>query len=333
MGTMRVSRLLAHDVDLLACVTDPEQRRFAREAVVVKELDLASGERLDLVTVAPQASLGLLVLSGFLAREISITTRISAELVGPEDFVSPEYLEPPGSLFEHGLSWVALGPTRLALLGDDFREQVRAWPEILCALVERARRAGDRASLGRAIGRFATVEARLLMLLWHWASSWSVVTPEGVRLAVPLSHERLARLIGASRPTVTTAIGRLRQAGYLGQCRDGHWLLLEPHESRWLEREKLPILDMTRLRDLRTVNGRAELDVARKLANSKRPELYARLAEQRELLRVAADRHNAELIRLRDSSDQLRTTTRLSRLARRERTCEDDHIDAVQRTV
>jgi CRP/FNR family transcriptional regulator, cyclic AMP receptor protein len=321
---MSAARLLTQDAELLAGVSEPGRRRAARETVVVEELRLGLGDQLDAASIARQASLGALVVSGFLAREITIAGRVSADLAGPDDLLCPTYLEPPDDLFAYTVSWVALGPTRLALLDDAFSVRVRPWPEILCVLVERARRLGDRAALGRAIARSATVEVRLLMSLWHWASSWSSVTAGGVRLAVPLSHERLARLIGASRPTVTTAVGRLRRAGYLNQSRDGRWLLLEAHSGTLELGEEGAAPGVARMREPPSLDGRARVRSPWDLRSANRPDLYARLAEQRELLRLTADHHAAQLTRLRERSSKLRAAAELSELARQARAWPDE---------
>ncbi len=323
---MAGTRLLAHDADLLAEVTDPARRRAAIEAVVVDELSLGSGDQLDVSSLTQRGSLGALVVSGFLCREITITGRVSADLAGPEDLLSTTHLEPSGGLFSYAVASTALGPTRLALLDHAFCERVGPWPEVMCALVERARRPGDRAALGRAIARSSTVEVRLLMSLWHWASSWSSVGSDGVRLAVPLSHERLARLIGAARPTVTTAIGRLRQAGYLDQRRNGRWLLLSPQHGALAPGEKNP-LDTAQFRAPPSLNGRAHVRSPWDLRSTKRGDVYTRLAEQRELLRVAADRHVAQLVALRERSNNLRATAELSELARQARDWPDESRD------
>jgi biotin operon repressor len=190
--------------------------------------------------------------------------------------------------------------------------------------LERARRPGDRAALGRAIARSSTVEVRLLMSFWHWASSWASVTAEGVRLDVPLSHERLARLIDASRPTITTAIGRLRKAGYLQQRRNGRWLLVNPANGPPNSADGGPALETARLHVPPKLTGRARIRSPWELSDARRPDLYARIAEQRELLRVAADRHAAELVRLRDRSERLRATAELSELARQAREWPDE---------
>ncbi len=329
---MAGTRLLAHDGDLLAEVTDPVRRRAAIETVIVDELNLGPGDQLDVSLLTPRGSLGALVASGFLCREITIAGRISADLAGPEDLLSPTHLEPSGGLFSYTVSSTALGPTRLALLDHAFCEGVLPWPEVMCALVERARRPGDRAALGRAIARAPTVEVRLLMSLWHWASSWSSVGSDGVRLTVPLSHERLARLIGAARPTVTTAIGRLRQAGYLDQRRNGQWLLLDPQNAS-LAPGQSAALDMAQFRAPPSLNDRAHVRSPWDLRTRKRGDVYARLAEQRELLRAAADRHVEQLVALRERSNRLRETAELSELARQARDWPDESRDDERHAV
>ena len=159
----------------------------------------------------------MLILSGFVVRGISISDRVSAELTGPEDLLHASHMVPVAELLAFSVRWSALVSTRLAVLDEEFSGRVSRWPEIVYALFERARRPGDRGAFGRVISRLPTVDARLLTSLCHWASSWSTVTSEGVRLSVRLSHERLTRLVGARRPTVTAAVGRLRDGGYLEQ--------------------------------------------------------------------------------------------------------------------
>jgi DNA-binding transcriptional ArsR family regulator len=293
------------------------------ETVLVDELSLDTGDELDVGTLTKWAGPGTLLLSGYLVREIKVADRVSADLAGPGDLLCPAHWEPSDGLFSYTVSWNALGRTRLAMLDEEVCQSIAPWPEIIYALVERARRPGDRAALGRAIGRSSTVEVRLLMSLWHWASSWSSVTAEGVRLEVPLSHERLARLIGASRPTITTAVGRLREAGYLRQRRNGQWLLVNPASGPNSTNER-PVVETGRLQVPPNLAGRARIRSPWELSEARRPDLYARIAEQRELLRVAADRHAAELVRLRDRSERLRATAELSELARQAREWPDE---------
>ena len=56
--------------------------------------------------------------------------------------------------------------------------------------------------------------------MWHLAGRWGHVEPGGIRLALPLTHRLLGRLVGAERPSVSHALTRLSQAG-LVTSRDG----------------------------------------------------------------------------------------------------------------
>ena len=67
---------------------------------------------------------------------------------------------------------------------------------------------------------------RVLLLLWHLADRWGRVRPDDVYLDLPLTHDLIARMVGAHRTTVTLAIGRLREEGRLERTDRGAWLLL-----------------------------------------------------------------------------------------------------------
>ena len=117
-------------------------------------------------------------------------------------------------------TWHALVPARLALLDDAFAERVKPWPQISHALLARAcARAAD-LDVQRAITSQPRLEVRLTLLLWHLAGRWGRVEPGGIRLALPLTHRLLGRLVGAERPSVSHALSRLAQAG-LVTSRDG----------------------------------------------------------------------------------------------------------------
>jgi DNA-binding IclR family transcriptional regulator len=57
------------------------------------------------------------------------------------------------------------------------------------------------------------------------ADRFGVVVPGAVRVDLTLTHSILARLVGARRPTVTTALQRLIQLGYLRREGRGFVLL------------------------------------------------------------------------------------------------------------
>jgi hypothetical protein len=309
-------RLLAADPELCAAIPDAARREAALAAVRAPGLRLAAGDVLDSSAIGDDG-VGILVLSGFLTRETAIGSRVTAELIGPEDVLGAQLGGAPSWLVRPALTLSALTPARIAILDAEFRHAVAGWPEIGFALVERAGRPGDRAATERAIRSLPTIDARLLMTLWHWASTWSVVTPSGARLEVPLSQERLARLIGARRPTVSSAVGRLRGAGHLEQHRDGTWLLF----GQVADADTGPLGELT---DVISANGaRARASSVRAAPRPGNGEvvpviadLRLRLTEQRERLRLASARHQRELERLQERSERLRVASKRSALLR-----------------
>ena len=64
---------------------------------------------------------------------------------------------------------------------------------------------------------------------WRLRSSTALCAPSrsivGVVLPLRLTHGWLANLVGAQRPSVTTALGNLAGAGLVERLDDGSWLL------------------------------------------------------------------------------------------------------------
>ena len=80
-------------------------------------------------------------------------------------------------------------------------------------LFNRGTRRAHHLAVALAIAHHQRVEDRLLLTLWHLAERWGRVTPDGIVVPLPLGHQRLADLVGAHRPSVTTAMGELTRAG------------------------------------------------------------------------------------------------------------------------
>jgi len=51
------------------------------------------------------------------------------------------------------------------------------------------------------------------------------VHPDGIVVPLPLGHQRLADLVGAHRPSVTTAMGSLVRAAKISRRENGDWVL------------------------------------------------------------------------------------------------------------
>jgi hypothetical protein len=165
------------------------------------------------------------VLSGVLAREVLVSDTVSTELLGPGDVIRPWRLHDAASLLLHSVRWSVLSPSRIALLDRRLGVQLGRYPEVNAALLDRVNERAVRLALTQAISQLNRVDRRLLALFWHLAERWGRMTPEGVAVPMTLSHRMLGQLVGARRPTVSTALALLAREGELLRRDDGTWLL------------------------------------------------------------------------------------------------------------
>lgn len=174
----------------------------------------------------PRPVYGLFVLGGLLSRGVLIQERRSAELLGPGDILRPAASDELDSSTEFEVSWEVLEPARVALLDRDFATAVAPWPELTGAVMDRIMRRAHALAFHLAVSHLKLVEMRLLVILWYYADRWGRVTPGGVLLPLRMTHSLLARIVGARRPSVSTALGRLQDRGFVERTDNGQWLLL-----------------------------------------------------------------------------------------------------------
>ena len=155
--------------------------------------------------------LGYLVLKGLLLYEVSACGRATAELLGVGDLVRPWARDPLGTLASTA-RWVVLDQVLLADLGLVNNSRLADSRDIVESLVLRCSERAEAVAIQRSITAHVRVDLRVLAYLWHLADRFGVVVPGAVKLDIPLTHAVLARLVGARRPTVTTALIGL---GYL----------------------------------------------------------------------------------------------------------------------
>lgn len=178
-----------------------------------------------IVTEAGEGWLGLLVLEGLLLRCVTVGRRSACELFGAGDVIRPWDRDGEYEPLTITLRWLVPTPARLAVLDAEFATRAARWPTIASQLVGRAAQRARYLALMQAISHLPRVHARLLIVFWLLAERQGRVTPEGVRIVLPVTHEVLGMLVGASRPTVTTALQRLQRAGLLVRERADRWLL------------------------------------------------------------------------------------------------------------
>jgi hypothetical protein len=219
------SPLLELDPEL-GCLLSPERRAAAERAIRVRVTTIETGEwdagRLE---EADPAHYGLLVVEGVLAREVLLSSTVSTELLGAGDIVRPWRIEGAPLLLPVSVRWNALAPVRVALLDRRVATQIGSYPEIGAAIVDRMSSRAQRLAITQAISQINRVEDRLAALFWHLAERWGRVVADGVVLPLALSHRLIGELVGARRPTVSTAVAELARRGEVQRRDDGTWLL------------------------------------------------------------------------------------------------------------
>jgi hypothetical protein len=223
--------LLELDPDLGAPLTEP-RRAAARVELAVRVLRLARGcwAGGELRPASPD-HFGLLLIDGAIAREVVLADTISTELLGPGDLIRPWSPGYAPHLLHLQVRWQILAEAHLAVLDRGFGMAVLRYPEVNAMLLDRLNRRAERIATMKAITQLNSVERRLLALFWHLAEEWGKVTREGVLIPLTLSHRLLGELVGARRPTVSSAAGKLAREHKLTRRGDGSWLLASDPEA------------------------------------------------------------------------------------------------------
>jgi hypothetical protein len=213
-------RYLAEDLS-------PDQFALALRQVLAEVITLSTGAW----TVGPDdfdgvGSLGLLLLDGLLAREVTVGDYTCAELLGPGDVIQPWLRIGQEQSVATEIDWDVIEPVTLAVLDRGFCQRAAPWPEIQAAVARRLMHRTHWLAFHLAVCGLRRVDDRLLSVLWHFADRWGTVTPHGVRVDVRLTHQVLAAVIGARRPSVSTALRRLADEGRISALPRSRWLLL-----------------------------------------------------------------------------------------------------------
>jgi CRP/FNR family cyclic AMP-dependent transcriptional regulator len=208
--------------DLLA----PDEFERARRGALARVQRLSPGEW------DAQAALehdthhrGFLIVDGLLSRSVEVLGRRCVELLGHGDVMRPWRWDDEGSHVRAEVGWMVLEPSRLAVLDHDLVLRIVPWPELGVELFNRGTRRAHHLAVALAIAHHQRVDDRLLLTLWHLAERWGRVHTDGVVVPLPLSHQRLADLVGAHRPSVTTAMGGLVRAERISRRENGDWVL------------------------------------------------------------------------------------------------------------
>jgi CRP-like cAMP-binding protein len=171
-----------------------------------------------------RAALGAVVLDGILIATGRTFARDDVRLLGTGDTIDA------GTLTDRDIAWRVLDAARVAVLDERFVLAARRWPALLTGLARRLFETQREEHTRAAICAMPRVEERILALLCHLALRWGHVTPDGITLTLPVTHETLGALIGARRPTVSLALLALTEQQLVQRRDGGAWLL--PTECR-----------------------------------------------------------------------------------------------------
>ena len=213
------------DPDLADLLDDSELERARREALT-RVRRLSPGEWDPAGAMEPDKHhRGFLIIEGLLSREVDVLGRTCVELLGAGRCPAT----------------VALGFRRLTRArrgrldraradatgrpGPRFGLRMNPWPQLGVELFARGTRRAHHLAVALAIAHHQRVDDRLVLTLWHLAERWGRVRSDGIVVPLPLSHQRLADLVGAHRPSVTTAMGELARSGAVSRAGDRMWIL------------------------------------------------------------------------------------------------------------
>ena len=217
--------LLDADPELAVALSD-EELALARRHLRARVRVLEPGVWEPVEDVEPTAHLAWLVIEGVLVRDVSVRGRCCAEILGAGDVLRPwDQAEAIYASVDHAYRWEVLRRTRLAELDARLGHVMGRWPSVMSGLLQRSLRRVRTMGLQYALTQVPGVDVRVHLVLWHLADRWGRVTPDGVVLGLPLTHQMLGRLIGARRPSVTSALQRLDGEGLVTRMDDGRWLL------------------------------------------------------------------------------------------------------------
>jgi CRP/FNR family transcriptional regulator, cyclic AMP receptor protein len=169
---------------------------------------------------------GLLVLDGLLGRRVRVGGAVATELLGGGDILRPWDMPTWANFVAAQSDWRIFRPARIAVLDERITRLIGSRPQLTITFASRLFRRARNSTYLLAVSHLARVDQRLLAALWHLASNWGRVTPDGVRIPFRLTHELLAEIVGARRPSVTIALSTLQQQGLVIRTSDGCYVLV-----------------------------------------------------------------------------------------------------------
>jgi CRP/FNR family cyclic AMP-dependent transcriptional regulator len=227
---MATVALLEEDPDLAADLP-PEELAEATRVLTATTLDVPAGPwDVSALRALRGDLLGAFVLDGLLQRATAVSDRRTIHPFGPGDLVRPWDDDDLAMTGRTAAWWEALEASRVALLDRAFIAAVGRYPSVLIELSRRHAAQSSRIQLQATYVQLTRVDDRVLMHFWRLGQRWGRMRRDGILVPIPLTHARIAELVGARRPPVSTALGRLAREGLLQRVDDG-WLIAREAEE------------------------------------------------------------------------------------------------------
>ncbi len=228
-------RLFDADPQFRAAASAQAVASLRRESVTLTTLRPG---RFEPGRYAARDSLGLVIISGLLARTVTVPGGNSLELVSSGHILQPWTVEQPSFA---DVTWAVLEELSFYEVDRRLSGRIAEHQELLIELLARGIRRAHVLTIAGAIESVVGIENRVLLALWHLAELCGHVESNGVTMPLPLTHELLATIVGSRRPSVTSALAVLTERGLIARRPDRGWLLLGDCPD--LERESMPTAD------------------------------------------------------------------------------------------
>ncbi len=233
-----VCHVLRDDVSLAEAIPAADRER-AIEECIAPTVRIPAGRWSGPQTDVMPGGIGLLVLQGLLTRHVRAAGRVSTELVGQGDLLRPWQEQGAPAALPCTTRWRVLKLAVVAVLDRGVARRFARYPELTGRLVARTLERSRTLAINMAIVQQPHVQVRVYLLLWHLADRWGYVRSDGTVLPLRLTHDVLADLVAARRPTVSKALSQLADAELVRTDSPG-WLLLGERPVTPFERQRLP---------------------------------------------------------------------------------------------
>lgn len=215
------ARVLEADPDLAADLK-PEDIATARELAVA---DIIVADPGSWSPPEGRGDLGFLVLEGALRRDVSLIDIGCTEILGKGDYIHIGGPEGDERSIPTDVDWTVLERARLAVLDARFGAVIGRWPAIGSRLLGRAVLRAHTLATHFAITCLVGLDQRIYAVFWLLADRFGHVGRDGVVVPLRLTHETIAKLVAAKRPSVTTMLQKLAEQDLVVPTNQNHWLV------------------------------------------------------------------------------------------------------------